>query len=61
MPKKKNGSLYVKRILPIAICFCQRGDMQMHEIYAHAKDENTIIISSHLKTHTHTRRIHIQV
>ena len=51
-PKKKDGSLYVKRIVHIATCFCQRTDLQMREIYAQAKSDSELLISSRLETHT---------
>lgn len=53
-PKKKDGSLYLKRIAHIATLFCQREDLQMQEIYAQAKKDDELLISSHLKKHINT-------
>lgn len=50
-PKKKDGSLYLKRIVHIATCFCQRDDLQMQEIYAQVKKDDEIVVSSRLETH----------
>lgn len=56
-PKKKDGSLYLKRMIHIATCFCQREDMKMHEIYAQVKKEDEILISAHLETHVNVEEL----
>ena len=56
-PKKKDGSFYLKRIVHIATCFYQRSDLQMQVLYAQAKKDNEILISSHLETHASVEKL----
>lgn len=46
--KKKDGTLVVKRILPISTIFCQRRDIQMYELFAKATGPDGLPVSCRL-------------
>jgi hypothetical protein len=43
-PKKKNGTLYVKRVTQVATLFCMAKDASMYVLCAVAKDDSNLIL-----------------
>ena len=43
-PKKKNGTLYAKRVTQVATLFCMEKDATMYVLCAVAKDDSTLLM-----------------
>ena len=43
-PKKKNGTLYAKRVTQVASLFCMEKDASMYVLCAVAKDDSTLVM-----------------
>ena len=43
-PKKKNGTLYAKRVTQVATLFCMEKDASMYVLCAVAKDDSTLVM-----------------